>query len=104
MNVVLVHVVFDVFLAQVSISGLFFYDENAAAPVVATSCADKAEHKAKHFAPLILHPLYVGLWHACLFRLSRIDLLQDVPFPYKLRTLYRCISFKSGLCIVSRGR
>ena len=54
MNVVLVHVVSDVFLSQVSISGLFFYDENAAAPVVASSCDEKAEHTAKHFAPLIL--------------------------------------------------
>ena len=32
---------------------LLFYDETAAAPVVASSCDEKAEHTAKHFAPLI---------------------------------------------------
>ena len=34
-------------------NSFYVYDENAAAPVVASSCDEKAEHTAKHFAPLI---------------------------------------------------
>ena len=55
---------------------LLFYDETAAAPVVASSCDEKAEHTAKHFAPLIFPLRLVSIYvrtPLTEFRLGTID-------------------------------
>ena len=70
----------NVLIVQVSTGTYFCSDETAAAPVVASSCDEKAEHIAKQFAPLNLHllpPITQMLIH--FFSVIHVDLL-GIPY------------------------